>query len=290
MVAPRHVPRAPRLRGRGSLGSGGHREAGERTSALVAAGLGSRTPDPRAPSSLARPDKGPARRSSVMTAGIRATGPRPTAVANGAPSSSTLTRPSYERGDLLAAVEALTPTLQVTSDEVERGGSLTEPLVQAMVEAGPYRMFLPRALGGGEIGPLTYFDVIEALAQADSAAAWSVLISTSTMTGTVRGLPDTLLAELFTRARSIPPAAWTGACATRTRPPLTCGSRPTTSSWPAACCSASIQARRLFEHLSALSASALLCCLRHLHVESRHHLDRLLFGGFGLADRVGHVA
>jgi alkylation response protein AidB-like acyl-CoA dehydrogenase len=136
-----------------------------------------------------------------MTAGIRATGPRPTADANGTPSSSALTGPSYERGDLLAAVAALTPRLRAASDAVEHRGSLTEPLVQALVEAGLYRMFLPRALGGGEIDPLTYFDVIEALAQADSAAAWSVLISTSTMTGTVRGLPDTLLAELFASPR-----------------------------------------------------------------------------------------
>jgi hypothetical protein len=140
-----------------------------------------------------------------MTAGIRATGTRPTADANGTRSSSALTGPSYERGDLLAAVAALTPILRAASDEVEHRGSLTEPLVQALVEAGLYRMLLPRALGGGEIDPLTYFDVTEALAQADSAAAWSVLISTS---------------------------------------------------WPAACYSASIQARRLFERLGAFERSA----------------------------------
>jgi len=136
-----------------------------------------------------------------MTARIHATRPSPPADANGVPSSPALTHPSYARDDLLAAVEALTPRLRAASDEVERGGSLTEPLLQAMVEAGLYRMFLPRALGGGEVDPLTYFEVIEALARADSAAAWSVLISTSTMTGTVRGLPDTLLAGLFTSPR-----------------------------------------------------------------------------------------
>jgi alkylation response protein AidB-like acyl-CoA dehydrogenase len=111
------------------------------------------------------------------------------------------TVPSYAKRDLLAAVQALTPRLREAAKETEASRSLGEPLVQAMVDAGLYRMLLPRALGGGELDPLTYFDVIEALARADSAAAWSVLISTSTMTITVGGLPDELLARMFTTAR-----------------------------------------------------------------------------------------
>ena len=110
-------------------------------------------------------------------------------------------KPSYEREDLLEAVRVLAPALRAAADEVESRRSLTEPLVQAMVEAGLYRMFLPRALGGGEVDPLTYFDVMEALAHADSTAGWSVLISTSTMTSTVRGLTDAALAAMFTSPR-----------------------------------------------------------------------------------------
>jgi alkylation response protein AidB-like acyl-CoA dehydrogenase len=105
--------------------------------------------------------------------------------------------PSYERKDLLAAVEALAPLLREAAPETEAKRTLPEPIVQAMVDAGLYRLFLPRSLGGGEIDPLTYFDVIEALAQVESAAAWSVLISTSTMTITVRGLHDAVLAPMF---------------------------------------------------------------------------------------------
>ena len=109
--------------------------------------------------------------------------------------------PSYARDDVLAAVKALAPRLRAASDEVESERSLTEPLVQAMADAGLYRLLLPRSLGGGEMDPLAYFDVIEALAQADSAAAWSVLISTSTMAITARGLPDKILAPMFTSPR-----------------------------------------------------------------------------------------
>ena len=67
--------------------------------------------------------------------------------------------PSYTRDDLLEAARTLAPRLRAASDAIERGRSLTEPIVQALADAGLYRMFLPRSLGGGEVDPLTYFDV-----------------------------------------------------------------------------------------------------------------------------------
>ncbi len=109
--------------------------------------------------------------------------------------------PSYAREDLLAAVRALAPCLRAASDEIEAARSLSEPLVQAMVDAGFYRMYLPRSLGGGEVDPLTYFDVVEALAQVESAAGWSVLISTGAMTIMARGLPDETLRAMFAAPR-----------------------------------------------------------------------------------------
>lgn len=118
-----------------------------------------------------------------------------------ATSTLDFTLPSYTREDLLAAVQVLTPRLRAASDEIEAARSLSEPLVQAMVDAGFYRMYLPRSLGGGEVDPLTYFDVIEALAQVESAAGWSVLISTGAMTITARGLPDETLRGMFTSPR-----------------------------------------------------------------------------------------
>src|SRR5262245_11588787 len=110
--------------------------------------------------------------------------------------------PSYAREDLLAAVRGLAPLLRAASDETEAARSLSEPLVQAMADAGLYRMYLPRSLGGGELDPLTYFDVIEALSQVESAAGWSVLISTGAMTIVARGLPDEILRAMFTSPRA----------------------------------------------------------------------------------------
>ena len=73
--------------------------------------------------------------------------------------------------------------------------------MQALADAGFYRLYLPRSLGGGEVEPLTYFDVIETLAQIESTAAWSVLISTGSITIASRGLDDAVLSSMFSSPR-----------------------------------------------------------------------------------------
>lgn len=70
-----------------------------------------------------------------------------------------------------------------------------------MVDAGLYRLFVPRSLGGRELDPLAYFEVVEELAAIDSAVGWSVLISTSSTTGMLRGLPDEVVRSMFTTPR-----------------------------------------------------------------------------------------
>ena len=132
-------------------------------------------------------------RSSVLPVSRRAL--------DGLPDAPNPPAPSYARDDLLGAVRALAPRLRAASAEIERGRSLTEPIVQAMVDAGLYRMLLPRSLGGGEVDPLTYFDVVEELTKVESAAGWSVLISTSTTTGAARAIADDQLRPMITPPR-----------------------------------------------------------------------------------------
>ena len=133
----------------------------------------------------------------------RSTTPLPASDVNGAIASPAggSHAPSYAHDDLLASVRSLAPRLREAADEIETGRSLTEPLVQAMADAGFYRLYLPRSLGGGEVDPLTYFDVIEQLAKIETAAAWSVLISTGSITIAARGLSDSVLSRIFTSPR-----------------------------------------------------------------------------------------
>jgi alkylation response protein AidB-like acyl-CoA dehydrogenase len=49
--------------------------------------------------------------------------------------------------------------------------------VTALAEAGIYRMYTPRELGGLEADPLTFFHVVEALARLDGSTGWSVFIA-----------------------------------------------------------------------------------------------------------------
>jgi alkylation response protein AidB-like acyl-CoA dehydrogenase len=102
---------------------------------------------------------------------------------------------------LLEAARALGPRIRACSRETERDRRLPEWLVQELVDAGLYQMFLPRSLGGFELPPLAYFDVVEELAKIDSAVAWSILISTSSMTSMLRGLPDEVVSGMFTTPR-----------------------------------------------------------------------------------------
>ena len=76
-----------------------------------------------------------------------------------------------ERGYIERARE-LQPMLRAAGDEIERRREVTPEVVAAMKERGIFRMLLPRSLGGAELDPLTYTEVLYTLAQADGSPAW----------------------------------------------------------------------------------------------------------------------
>ena len=77
---------------------------------------------------------------------------------------------------LVEAVRALAPRIRAAADEIERDRRLPPALVQAMKDAGIFRMTLPRAWGGPEIDLLTQIRVIEELAAADGSVGWCAMI------------------------------------------------------------------------------------------------------------------
>lgn len=74
--------------------------------------------------------------------------------------------------DWLAEVQLLAPLIAGAVDETERGGKVPEPVHRAMLDAGLYRLLLPRGLGGHEVDPVTFAQVIEAVAKLDASTAW----------------------------------------------------------------------------------------------------------------------
>ena len=75
---------------------------------------------------------------------------------------------------LVMQARSLEPIVREHAERTERDRRLARPVLQAMREAGLFRMFTPRALGGLEADPVTVAHVAEELASIDSAAAWAL--------------------------------------------------------------------------------------------------------------------
>src|SRR4051794_24725704 len=78
--------------------------------------------------------------------------------------------------DILAAAKALAPQIRAAADEIEAGRRLLLPLVQAMKDAGVFRMPMPRIWGGPEVDPLTQIRIVEELATANASVGWCAMI------------------------------------------------------------------------------------------------------------------
>jgi indole-3-acetate monooxygenase len=81
--------------------------------------------------------------------------------------------------ELVSAAEALRPLVEESREALSKGPDLPPSLAEALRQAGLTQMWLPRALGGPEIEPLQFVQVIEALAKLDGALAWCASISSS---------------------------------------------------------------------------------------------------------------
>ncbi len=105
----------------------------------------------------------------------------------------------------LAAARALAPTIRDRADEIEAGRRLPADLARQMAEAGLFRLLVPASLGGAEADPATLLKAIEAVAEADGAAGWCMMIgATSGLTAAY--LPETAAREIY----GADPAAITG--------------------------------------------------------------------------------
>jgi alkylation response protein AidB-like acyl-CoA dehydrogenase len=74
------------------------------------------------------------------------------------------------------AAAALAPLAAELAAEAERERRLPGPLVEALRDAGLFRLCVPASVGGLEASPRTLVDTVEALARGDAAAGWCVAI------------------------------------------------------------------------------------------------------------------
>jgi alkylation response protein AidB-like acyl-CoA dehydrogenase len=105
----------------------------------------------------------------------------------------------------LERARELVPLLAAAGDDIERGREVTPEIVAAMIERGIFRMLLPRSLGGAELDPLTYTQVLYTLAQGDGSTAWC-LGQNSGCSMIAPYLPEETAREVFGHPRGI--LAW----------------------------------------------------------------------------------
>ena len=97
---------------------------------------------------------------------------------------------------LLEKVKAIAPIIRANAAEAERERQLSKATVEAMRDAGLYRMCVPRALGGLETDAMTAIRVVEEVSRLDSAAGWNLLIAQGGVVFTA-WLPGEVGREIF---------------------------------------------------------------------------------------------
>jgi alkylation response protein AidB-like acyl-CoA dehydrogenase len=73
---------------------------------------------------------------------------------------------------VIARAEAVRPFIAAAANDIERERRLPAPLLDRLHEAELFRLLLPRSSNGIETDPVTFFRVIETIAQADASTAW----------------------------------------------------------------------------------------------------------------------
>jgi indole-3-acetate monooxygenase len=79
----------------------------------------------------------------------------------------------------IVAAQGLAPQVAAFAEEGERSRRLPLPLVEAMARAGLFRLWIPHALGGPELDPMTFLRIVETISRVDGSAGWCQMIAGS---------------------------------------------------------------------------------------------------------------
>lgn len=96
--------------------------------------------------------------------------------------------PDVER--LVEVARSMMPRIRACADEIERTRRLPLELVSELAEAGIFQMLVPRAIGGSELDPLSFMEIVEILSEADASVGWCAAIGSGTAFATGFLRPD----------------------------------------------------------------------------------------------------
>ena len=98
--------------------------------------------------------------------------------------------------NLVQVASDMGSTINKYVNEEEVNGRLSATVVHALRDAGFYKLFLPRSLGGLEADPLTVARVVEEIATHNTAAGWSLMVANTTLLMLSR-IPEKGIEEIF---------------------------------------------------------------------------------------------
>ncbi len=81
--------------------------------------------------------------------------------------------------EILAGVRALEPDIRRAADAIESERHLPDDLAHALMQAGIFRMGVPRVYGGPELDPMGQVRVVEELSRIEGSVGWLSMISSA---------------------------------------------------------------------------------------------------------------
>ncbi len=80
---------------------------------------------------------------------------------------------------VLESVKALEPQIRAARDAIEEHRGLPPALAHSLMEAGVFRMGVPRIYGGPELDPMAQVRIVEELTRIEGAVGWLSMISSA---------------------------------------------------------------------------------------------------------------
>jgi alkylation response protein AidB-like acyl-CoA dehydrogenase len=99
---------------------------------------------------------------------------------------------------ILQAAHALRPKVEAAAAQIDDQSRIPPELVSALMEAGLFRLYVPRAYGGAEVTLLEFAQIIEEIGSADASTAWC-LAQNAGVCRMAGFLPADAAAEIFGR-------------------------------------------------------------------------------------------
>ena len=105
--------------------------------------------------------------------------------------------PAALRAHLLDAIARIRPILETDAEANDAGATLAWSSVAALYREGLLSLKVPRALGGPEVDPLLYLELVDELSYINPSAGWCAFINATSTAWLGAFLPEAGVARIF---------------------------------------------------------------------------------------------